>query len=184
MRRASSKRLTYCFDRLRMRTLGSLPAVPETPVVRNARQLFLSDDRRSPICPLNRRRRAPVLTVRTRILGAQGSLARRTRGQSRQQKLEPEVGRFSASEFPERRQRARKLRLRSGQPSAPSDRRVSETASQYCTRRGRPDEGGDFWTALPSSRFGRPGRVGGQKFASRAKRWASDRRGRAGGPSV
>ena len=36
VRRAGSKRLTYCFDRPRMRTLGSLTTVPETPVVRNA----------------------------------------------------------------------------------------------------------------------------------------------------
>jgi hypothetical protein len=79
VRRASSKRLTYCFDRLRMRTLGSLPAVPETPVVRNARQLFLSDDRHSPILQLDRRRRAPVLSVRTRILGAQRKVAHGTR---------------------------------------------------------------------------------------------------------
>jgi hypothetical protein len=43
-RRAKSRRLTYCFDRLRMRTLGSLTTVPETPVVRNARQPFVSDD--------------------------------------------------------------------------------------------------------------------------------------------
>jgi hypothetical protein len=44
VRRAKSRRLTYCFDRLRMRTLGSLTTVPETPVVRNARQPFVSDD--------------------------------------------------------------------------------------------------------------------------------------------
>src|SRR5262249_27658135 len=31
VRRSKSKRLTYCFDRPRVRTLGSLPAVPETP---------------------------------------------------------------------------------------------------------------------------------------------------------
>jgi hypothetical protein len=45
VRRAKSRRLTYCFDRPRMRTLGSLPAMPETPVVRNARQRVASDDR-------------------------------------------------------------------------------------------------------------------------------------------
>ena len=36
VRKADSKRLTYCFDRPRMRTLGSLTTVPERPVVRNA----------------------------------------------------------------------------------------------------------------------------------------------------
>jgi hypothetical protein len=45
VRRSGSKRLTYCFDRPRMRTLGSLTTLPETPVVRNARQPFVYDDR-------------------------------------------------------------------------------------------------------------------------------------------
>jgi hypothetical protein len=39
VRWAKSRRLTYCFDRFAMRTLGSLAAVPERPVVRNAMQI-------------------------------------------------------------------------------------------------------------------------------------------------
>ena len=110
----AEKRLTYCFDSLRMRTLGSLPAVPETPVVRNARQLFLSDDRRHRSGRLNSRLRAPVAAIRIRILGAQGILRRRTRWQSRQRKL----GRKSADAWRVDSRSdgrlARKLRLRSG----------------------------------------------------------------------
>ena len=55
VRRADSKRLTYCFDRPRMRTLGSLTTVPERPVVRNARQPFSYDDRYHRANPLDRR---------------------------------------------------------------------------------------------------------------------------------
>lgn len=55
VRRADSKRLTYCFDRPRMRTLGSLTTVPERPVVRNARQPFSYDDRYWWLNPSRRR---------------------------------------------------------------------------------------------------------------------------------
>jgi hypothetical protein len=80
-----------------MRTLGSLPAVPETPVVRNARQLFLSDDRRSPIRRLKQPRRAPAVAIRIRILGAQGILGRGTRLVISAAEMEPEAGTLSAS---------------------------------------------------------------------------------------
>lgn len=90
----------------------------------------------------------------------------RNRWRSWRRKVEPDSARSRRVDSPSDGSAARKLRLRSGLPNAPSDRRVPATTSLYCTPRVQPGEGDDFLTA-PRRR----GSLGsGRNLASRAKR--------------
>jgi len=68
--------------------------------------------------------------------------------------------------------RREKLRLRSGLLNAPSDRHVPETASQYCTQRDHPDEGGDLLTGIRQR--GSPFRAGSRSEIYLAREAVSD----------
>jgi hypothetical protein len=97
VRRAKSRRLTYCFDRLRMRTLGSLPAVPETPVVRNARQPVASDDRFHRRAPAIRQKAPPPRHLPLKSCFARKGIGRLPRtGREENSRREPGICRGSA----------------------------------------------------------------------------------------